>query len=77
MACATLPASNDSFRSPYAAGLGAPADRGFVGLDDNPGDPVVITGRKATCGNPLTTAQKQVNQLIAAERARSSTPSPT
>ncbi|MEU6999869.1 transposase family protein [Nonomuraea sp. NPDC046570] len=51
------------------AGLGALADRGFVGLDDTPGDPVVITGRKATRGRPLTTAQKQVNQLIAAERA--------
>ncbi|MEV5897773.1 hypothetical protein [Nonomuraea fuscirosea] len=60
------------------AGLGAPADLGFVGLDDDPDNPVVITGRKATRTNPLTTrahhprsppAQKQANQLISSERA--------
>ncbi|MFI7643671.1 transposase family protein [Nonomuraea sp. NPDC049400] len=51
------------------AGLGALADLGFVGLDDEPKDPVVITGRKATHTNPLTTAEKQVNQLISSERA--------
>nr|WP_236667766.1 transposase family protein [Nonomuraea sp. K271] len=51
------------------AGLGALADLGFVGLDDDPDDPVVITGRKATRTSPLTTAQKQANQLISSERA--------
>ncbi|MEO3798365.1 transposase family protein [Nonomuraea sp. B10E15] len=50
------------------AGLGALADLGFVGLDDLD-DPVVITGRKATRTSPLTTAQKQANQLISSERA--------
>ncbi|MFJ2034122.1 transposase family protein [Streptosporangium sp. NPDC087985] len=51
------------------AGLGALADLGFVGLDDDGDNPVVITGRKATRGKPFTVAQKQVNQLIASERA--------
>lgn len=51
------------------AGLGALADLGFIGLDDDPDNPVVITGRKATRGKPLTVAQQQVNQLIASERA--------
>ncbi|MEO3859730.1 transposase family protein [Acrocarpospora sp. B8E8] len=52
------------------AGLGALADRAFIGLDDGDGDdPVIITGFKAARNKPLTTAQKQVNQLISAERA--------
>ncbi|MFF3665796.1 transposase family protein [Microtetraspora malaysiensis] len=51
------------------AGLGALADLGFVGLDGDPDDPVVITGRKATRTQPLTTAQKQANQLISSEHA--------
>lgn len=51
------------------AGLGAIADLGFTGLDDDPEHPVIITGRKAARGRPLTTAEKQVNQLISAERA--------
>jgi hypothetical protein len=52
-----------------AAGLGALADRGFVGLDTDPDDPVIITGVKATKNKPLTSGQKQTNQLIAATRA--------
>jgi hypothetical protein len=51
------------------AGLGALADLGFVGLDDDPDDPVVITGRKATRGKPLTAAQKEANRLLSRERA--------
>lgn len=51
------------------AGLGAIADLGFVGLDDDPDNPVVITGRKAARGRPLTPAEKQVNRLISSERA--------
>ncbi|MFF3460644.1 hypothetical protein ACFYXH_41545 [Streptomyces sp. NPDC002730] len=35
------------------AGLGALTDLGFTGLDDDPDDPVVITGRKASRGKPL------------------------
>ncbi|MFE9453393.1 transposase family protein [Streptomyces sp. NPDC006739] len=51
------------------AGLGAIADLGFTGLDDDPDNPVIITGFKAARTKPLTTAKKQVNKLIAAERA--------
>ncbi|MFI9045546.1 hypothetical protein [Streptomyces sp. NPDC053427] len=32
-------------------------------------DPVIITGRKATRGHPLSTAQKEANKLISRERA--------
>jgi hypothetical protein len=53
-----------------AAGLGALADLGFVGLDDDPDDdPVIVTGRKATRTHKLTRTQKQANQLISCERA--------
>lgn len=52
-----------------AAALGAMADLGFVGLEDNPEDPVIITGYKSTRKRKLTDAQKQANQLIAATRA--------
>lgn len=49
--------------------LGALADLGFVGLDTDPDDPTVITGKKRTKNKPLTPAEKQVNRLIAGERA--------
>ncbi|MFJ2864041.1 transposase family protein [Kitasatospora sp. NPDC087314] len=51
------------------AGLGALADLGFVGLDDDPDDPVIVTGRKAARGRPLTDAEKQANRLVSRERA--------
>ena len=51
------------------AGLGALADLGFVGLDQDPDDPVIITGVKRTRKKKLTAAQKQANQTIAAARA--------
>nr|WP_051433567.1 transposase family protein [Streptomyces niveus] len=51
------------------AGLGALADLGFAGLDDDPDDPVIVTGRRATRGHPLTAAKKQANQLVSRERA--------
>ncbi len=52
------------------AGLGAIADLGFAGLDDQPqGNPTIICGYKAAKNRPVTTAQKQVNKLLAAERA--------
>jgi hypothetical protein len=52
------------------AGLGALADLGFTGLDENPdNDPVILTGRKATRTHKLTRAEKQANQLINHERA--------
>ena len=52
-------------------------DLGFVGLDDDPDDPVIITGRKVARKRPLTDAQKEANKLIGRERAAKSTPSPT
>jgi hypothetical protein len=52
-----------------AVGLGALADLGFVGLDNDPDDPVIITGAKRTRRKSLTAAQKQTNQIIAAARA--------
>jgi hypothetical protein len=51
------------------AGLGAIADLGFVGLDDDPENPVIITGRKATRGKPLNPAKKEANRLVSRERA--------
>nr|WTB32622.1 hypothetical protein OG781_26900 [Streptomyces sp. NBC_00830] len=32
-------------------------------------DPVIVTGRRATCGHPLTDAQKEANRLVRRERA--------
>jgi hypothetical protein len=51
------------------AGLGALTDLGFVGLDDDPDDPVIVTGRRATRSHPLTAAQKEANRLVSRERA--------
>ncbi|WP_371572335.1 transposase family protein [Streptomyces sp. NBC_01314] len=51
------------------AGLGALADLGFVGLDDDPDDPVIITGRKATRNHRLTDSEKEANRLLNRERA--------
>ncbi|MCQ8835362.1 transposase family protein [Streptomyces malaysiensis] len=53
-----------------AAGLGAIADLGFVGLDDSdPGaDPAVITGYKAARNRPLTRGQKLSKTALAAVR---------
>ncbi|QUW84487.1 transposase [Streptomyces mirabilis] len=52
-----------------AVELGAIGDLGFVGLDDDPDNPVVITGYKAARTKPLIPAKKQVNKLIASVRA--------
>jgi DDE superfamily endonuclease len=52
-----------------AAGLGALADLGFLGLDDDPDDPVVVTGFKATRARKLTTSGKEANRALAAARA--------
>jgi hypothetical protein len=49
--------------------LGVIGDLGFVGLDDDVNDPVVITGYKGARTKPLTSAKKQVNKLIASVRA--------
>ncbi|MFE7112038.1 transposase family protein [Streptomyces sp. NPDC057575] len=42
-----------------AAGLGELADLGFLGLNDDPDDPVVVTGLKATRACKLTPAEKE------------------
>lgn len=54
-----------------AAGLGALADLGFIGVDkpENPDDMVIVTGFKATRTRKLTPGQKQANQILAAGRA--------
>ncbi|GGQ36172.1 hypothetical protein GCM10010140_77600 [Streptosporangium pseudovulgare] len=54
-----------------AAGLGAIADLGFVGLDDSDPDvdPAVITGYRAARNRPLTRGQKLSNKALAAVRA--------
>jgi hypothetical protein len=54
-----------------AAGLGAIADLGFVGLDGGgpDADPAVITGYKAARNRPLTRGQKLSNTALAAVRA--------
>ncbi|WP_405970501.1 transposase [Streptomyces sp. NBC_00988] len=54
-----------------AAGLGAIAGLGFVGLDDSgpDTDPAVITGYKAARNRPLTRGQKLSNTALAAVRA--------
>ncbi|MEI5098448.1 hypothetical protein RB200_06950 [Streptomyces sp. PmtG] len=40
---------------PREAGVGALADLGFLGLDDDPDNPVVITSHRAARGRRLTT----------------------
>ncbi|WP_246508852.1 transposase family protein [Actinocrinis puniceicyclus] len=52
-----------------AADLGALADLGFVGVNQDNQDPIVITGYKSSKNNKPTAGQKQANQLIAAARA--------
>ncbi|MFI1020026.1 transposase family protein [Streptomyces olivaceus] len=54
-----------------AAGLGAIADPGFIGLDDGgpDADPTVITGYKAARNRPLTRGEKLSNEALAAVRA--------
>ncbi|GAA2632398.1 transposase family protein [Streptomyces vastus] len=51
------------------AGLGALADLGFLGLDDDPDAPVVVTGFKTTRAHKLTTSEKDANRVLAAGRA--------
>ncbi|MET8012031.1 transposase family protein [Streptomyces sp. NPDC005271] len=51
-----------------AAGLCALADLGFIGLDDDGDDPVVVTGLKATRARKLAPAEKEANRVLAAGR---------
>ncbi|MFD3533386.1 transposase family protein [Streptomyces sp. NPDC058664] len=52
-----------------AAGLGALADLGFRGLDNNIHDPVIVTGYAATRTHKLTPGQKEANRVLAVGRA--------
>ncbi|MFE7012726.1 transposase family protein [Streptomyces sp. NPDC057651] len=51
------------------AGLSALDDLSFISLDDDPDNPVLITGYKAARTKPLTSAKNEANKLIARERA--------
>ncbi|MEW2624722.1 transposase family protein [Streptomyces sp. NPDC048106] len=52
-----------------ATGLGALADLGFIGLDDNADAPVVITGFKATRARKLTPVEKDADHALTTGRA--------
>ncbi|GHE13780.1 transposase family protein [Streptomyces alanosinicus] len=52
-----------------AAGLGALADLGFRGLDNDILDPVIVTGYTATRTHKLTPGQKEANRVLAVGRA--------
>ncbi|MFE3939822.1 transposase family protein, partial [Streptomyces goshikiensis] len=52
-----------------AAGLGALADLGFRGLDNDLLDPVIITGYAASRTHKLTPGQKEANRVLAVGRA--------
>ncbi|MFF4427445.1 transposase family protein [Streptomyces sp. NPDC001549] len=52
-----------------AAGLGALADLGFRGLDNDVLDPVIVTGFTASRIHKLTIGQKDANQVLARGRA--------
>ncbi|MFI9203679.1 transposase family protein [Streptomyces sp. NPDC053048] len=51
------------------AGLGALADLGFRGLDNDVRDPVVVTGFTVTRSHKLTPGQKTANRVLAVGRA--------
>ncbi|MFE6758301.1 hypothetical protein ACFVDQ_32740 [Streptomyces sp. NPDC057684] len=51
-----------------AAGLGALANLGFLGLDDDEGNPVVVTGFEAIRAHRLASAEKEANRVLASER---------
>ncbi|GGR20723.1 hypothetical protein GCM10010497_23810 [Streptomyces cinereoruber] len=51
------------------AGLGALADLGFRGLDNNILDPVIVTGYAASRTHKLTPGQKEANRVLAVGRA--------
>lgn len=52
-----------------SAGLGALADLGFRGLDNDVRDPVIITGFHASRTHKLTPGQKTANRVLAVGRA--------
>ncbi|MFM9699289.1 transposase family protein [Streptomyces europaeiscabiei] len=60
-----------------AAGLGALADLGFRGLDNDISDPVIVTGYAASRTHKLTPGQEDANRASPSDAHRSSTASPT
>ncbi|MFI8871567.1 transposase family protein [Streptomyces sp. NPDC053707] len=52
-----------------AAGLGALADLGFRGLDNDILDPVIVTGYAASRTHKLTPGEKEANRVLAVGRA--------
>ncbi|MFJ9434801.1 transposase family protein [Streptomyces sp. NPDC101490] len=52
-----------------AASLGALADLGFRGLDNDILDPVIVTGYAASRTHKLTPGQKEANRVLAVARA--------
>ncbi|MFJ8158737.1 transposase family protein [Streptomyces sp. NPDC094468] len=52
-----------------AASLGALADLGFHGLDNNVLDPVIVTGFHASRTHRLTPGEKAANRILAVGRA--------
>ncbi|MFD5006643.1 transposase family protein [Streptomyces mutabilis] len=52
-----------------AAGLGALADLGFRGLDNDVLDPVIVTGFHANRTHKLTPGEKEANRVLAVGRA--------
>ncbi|MFF8394837.1 hypothetical protein [Streptomyces sp. NPDC016172] len=48
-----------------AAGLGALADLGFRGLDNDIRESVIVTGFTATRARKLTTGQRVANRVLA------------
>ncbi|WEH43523.1 transposase family protein [Streptomyces sp. AM 2-1-1] len=58
-----------SGRRPRGAGLGAPADLGFRGLDNDILDPVIVTGYAASRTPKLTPGQKEPNRVLSVGRA--------
>jgi hypothetical protein len=51
-----------------AAGLGALADLGFRGLDNDVLDPVIVTGYAASRTHKLTPGEKEANRVLAVGR---------
>ncbi|MFF8279892.1 hypothetical protein ACF05T_27925 [Streptomyces lateritius] len=53
---------------PRPPGPGAVADLGFLCLDDDGDDPVVVTGFEAASARGLASAEKEANRVLAAGR---------
>lgn len=63
------PATTTSWPTCAPAGLGALADLGFRGLDNDVLDPLIVTGFHASRTHKLTPGQKDANRVLAVGRA--------